>query len=120
MGIIYGECSNAHAEDRGAGRGARGALREQGGGGEQDFGLSLRDITPETRKGLGIEDRTGVAVVDVDRESAGDEAGIEAGDVVKEVNRQHVGNLAAYRAAVAKEQKDAPVLLLVKRGRTTF
>jgi serine protease Do len=85
-----------------------------------DFGMSLGDMTPEIQRELGAEEKTGVVVLDVAKGSAADEAGIEAGDIIKEVNRRPVKRLAEYRAAVAKAGKGATVLLLVKRGTTTY
>jgi serine protease Do len=87
---------------------------------ESDFGLSLEDITPERQKALGIDDTAGVIVADVAKGSAAEEAGIESGDIIKEINRQPVKNLAEYRAALTKARKGAAVLLLVKRGAATF
>ncbi len=59
-------------------------------------------------------------MTDVAEGSAASEAGIEAGDIVEEVNRTPVRSVAEYRAVLAKAKKGAPVLLLLKRGTATF
>jgi serine protease Do len=88
--------------------------------GESDFGLSLDDITPVLQKKLRIEDRRGIVVTDVAEGSTAQEAGIEAGDIVKEVNRTPVLSVADYRAVLGKAKKGAPVLLFLKRGGATL
>ncbi len=87
---------------------------------ESDFGMFLEDITPVLQRKLRIRDRRGVVVTDVGEGSAAQEAGIEAGDIVEEVNRTPVRSVAEYRAALGKAKKGAPVLLLLKRGASTF
>jgi serine protease Do len=87
---------------------------------EADFGMLLRDVTPELQRRFGIKDQTGVVVVEVAPGSDADEAGIEGGDVIKEVDRKPVRNMADYRAAVRGAKKGAPVLFLVKRQDLTF
>ncbi len=87
---------------------------------ESDFGMSLEDITPVLQKKLHIEERRGIVVTDVTQGSAEEEAGIEAGDLVEEVNRTPVRSVAEYRAVLKKARKGAPVLLLLKRGEATY
>ncbi len=87
---------------------------------ESNFGMTLENITPALQKQIGIKDRTGVIVTDVEQGSRADDAGIEQGDVIKEVNHRPVKNLAEYQAEVQKIKKGATVLLLVKRGTSTF
>jgi serine protease Do len=48
--------------------------------------------------------------------SAADEAGIQRGDVVREVNGQVIRRLSDYRAALAKVKKGEIIRLLIKRG----
>ena len=85
-----------------------------------DFGMTLGDITPEVQQELGTVEKTGVIVLDVAKGSVADEAGIEPGDIIKEVNRRPVRKLDEYRATVAKAGKGATVLILIKRGNATF
>lgn len=87
---------------------------------ESDFGMSLEDITPALQKKLHIEERRGIVVTDVTQGSAEEEAGIEAGNLVEEVNRTPVRSVAEYRAVLKKARKGAPVLLLLKRGEATY
>ncbi|ACM19555.1 periplasmic trypsin-like serine protease lipoprotein DegP [Geotalea daltonii FRC-32] len=84
------------------------------------FGMKLEDMTPKLREQLKSEEKTGVVVVDVEPGSFADDAGIKPGDVVREINRKPVKNLAEYRAEAEKIKKGEPILLLLKRGKQTF
>jgi len=87
---------------------------------EASFGMSVENITPRMQKQLNLTDKTGVVVVDVAQGSAADDAGIEEGDVIKEINRTPVRNVEDYQAAIAKAKKGGTLLFLVKRGDMTF
>ena len=86
----------------------------------QSFGMKVDNITPQWRQQFSIGEKSGVVVVSVDQGSLADEAGIQAGDVIKEVNRQNVHTLAQYNAALSKSGKGKPALFLIKRGKQTF
>jgi serine protease Do len=61
-----------------------------------------------------------VVVVGVAPGSAADDAGIQTGDVIKEVNREVVKSVDDYNAAMKKTGKNKPLLLLLKRGAQAF
>jgi serine protease Do len=91
----------------------------QGGAGE--LGLAVQNLTPEIAESLGIDAKTkGVVVAGVEPGSPADEAGLQRGDVVLEVNREPVPNEGAYRKALKKMDKGKSVLLLVRRGDNTI
>jgi len=87
---------------------------------EESLGMAVDDISPEIMKELKLRDRTGVVVTEVAPGGPADEAGIQPGDVIREVNRVPVSNLKDYGAALKKSGKNKPVLLLIKRGGQTF
>ncbi len=86
----------------------------------QGFGMKLEDMTPKLKEQLKLSEKTGVVVVGVEPGSLAEDAGIQLGDVVREVNRKPVKNLAEYSAESAKVKKGEPILLLLKRGKHTF
>jgi serine protease Do len=86
----------------------------------EDLGLTVENITPQLMRELRIRDRTGVVVVNVESGSPVDDAGMQPGDVIKEVNRVPVSNLKEYGSALARTGKGRPVLFLIKRGGQTF
>jgi serine protease Do len=85
----------------------------------ESLGMKVGDITPGIREQLGTAEKTGVVVMNVEQGSLADESGIQQGDVIKEVNRKEVRNLAEYNAALGRSGT-GPMLMLVKRGKQTF
>jgi serine protease Do len=102
-----------------------GELRDEevqvAGGGTGELGLAVQNLTPEIAESLGIDPKTkGVVVSGIEPGSAADEAGLQRGDVVLEVNRQSVETETAYKKAVKKLEAGKTVLLLVRRGDNTI
>jgi serine protease Do len=98
----------------------RAAARGPGRGGPLE-GVEVDELTPQLARQLGLpRDAFGVVVTQVRPYSRAAEAGLERGDVIQEVNREPVTNVAAFERAV-RRAGDQPVLLLVNRGgRTLF
>ena len=91
------------------------------GAGTSELGMAVQNLTPDIAESLGIDPKTkGVVVAGIEPGSAADEAGLQRGDVVLEVNRQAVENEGAYKKAVKKVEKGKTVLLLVRRGDNTI
>jgi serine protease Do len=86
---------------------------------EQEFGLTVQDLTPELAGGLGVPDGQGVAVARVVAGSVADEAGLRQGDVILEVGRKPVKDRDAFQAAMRQRRPGNSLLLLVRRGDTT-
>ncbi|GAB4407289.1 MAG: DegQ family serine endoprotease [Thermodesulfovibrionales bacterium] len=95
-------------------------LRAQMPVSEESLGMRVDDITPRRAHQFRIKDKTGVIVTDVLSGSPADMAGIQAGDVIKEVNRKPIKDLKDYETVMGKAPKGSPVLLLIKRGGRTF
>jgi serine protease Do len=90
-------------------------------GKEENFGLTVQALTPEIADSLGLSgDLKGVVVSGVESGSAAEDAGLRRGDVIQEVNRAPVKNLAGYRKALAGAAKGKSVLFLVRRGENTI
>jgi|Deesub1362B_J571_1020462.scaffolds.fasta_scaffold09240_1 Do/DeqQ family serine protease len=89
--------------------------------GVQKFGLTVRDITPELADLYDLEVSRGVVVVEVEPGSKAYWGGVEEGDVILEVNRQPILDVADWNAVVAGISEEEEVLLTVLReGRTRF
>ncbi len=87
----------------------------------EEFGLSVQTLTPEIAESLGIDsDVKGVVVAGVEPGSPADDAGLQRGDVILEVNRETVESLGDYRKAVKKVESGKSVLFLVRRGDNTI
>ncbi len=79
-------------------------------------GLEVRDLTAEIARSLGLPPGSpGVVVTAVAPDSAAEEAGIEEGDVIVEINRQPVRHVRDFRRIRAALDKKERVLLLIQR-----
>lgn len=87
--------------------------------GEQ-LGINVHDITPQLARQFNLRDRSGVVVIDVLPNSLADEAGIEVGDIIKEINKNPVKNLKDFETLIERVNKDKPLLFLIKRGNQTL
>ena len=80
------------------------------------LGLEVESLTEQLRQQAGIAASSGVVVSEVEVGGGAEEAGIQVGDVVKEVNRRPVKDLSDYNAALRAAKQGAPLLLLLQRG----
>ena len=85
------------------------------------LGVAVEPLTPELAARVGLpRNARGMLVGDVNPEGRAAGAGIQAGDLIVEVNRQPVESVEALRSALRKAA-DKPALLLVRReGHETF
>jgi serine protease Do len=85
-------------------------------------GVSVENLTPETAREMKLTPESkGVVVAEVDPSSRAAEAGLRAGDVIQQVNRQPVKSVQDFDHAMSSAKKDDPTLLLVNReGNTLF
>jgi serine protease Do len=91
------------------------------GGKERGLGLTVQPLTPDIAESLGLSSEVkGVVVSAVEQGSSADDAGLRRGDVILEVNREPVKDLASYRKALKAAGKGKSVLLLVRRGESTI
>ncbi|MDA1313318.1 MAG: DegQ family serine endoprotease [Acidobacteria bacterium] len=87
--------------------------------GSEPRGLSVDELTPAIAQQLNLPGGTqGVVVVNVKSGSAADEAGLRRGDLIREIARHAVTNVAEYGQRMG-EAGDS-VLLLVQRGDNPF
>jgi len=82
--------------------------------GKPRWGLGLEDLTPDTRQQLQAgEDVHGAVIQQVTPGSPADNAGLQQGEVITEVNRQPVHSAADVQKALASVPKDSDALVLV-------
>ncbi|MEW6220665.1 MAG: DegQ family serine endoprotease [Thermodesulfobacteriota bacterium] len=103
-----------------------GELKEERmAGGEAkagDLGLAVQELTPELARSLGLpRGQEGLVVAGVEPGSPAAEAGIERGDLVVEVNRRPVADLASYKRLLSEARNREVILVLVIReGHSRF
>ncbi|HLD14440.1 MAG TPA: PDZ domain-containing protein, partial [Burkholderiales bacterium] len=85
-------------------------------------GVEVRALTPDILRQLGLPaGSAGIVVAGVPSASPAESAGLQQGDVITEINRQPVRNLADFRRLTGKLGKKQNVLLYVNRqGRKLF
>jgi serine protease Do len=82
-----------------------------------ELGLKLAELKPETALQLGFsEDEKGLLVTHVQSDSKGEVAGIERGDLVKEINHKPINTLKDYAKEVGKVSSGDTVQILIKRA----
>jgi serine protease Do len=86
---------------------------------EGDLGLAVQPVTPEIAQSLGLERAEGLVITEVTPGSSADEAGLRSGDLITQINRRPVKNLADYNREMARSEKEKSVLLLVRRGQSS-
>ena len=83
------------------------------------LGLSLQTLTPDIARQLGYGNDSGVVITDVVAGSSADDAQLQRGDLIKEVNRIPVRNVEEFEAAVRPLKSGDTAALLVRRGQAT-
>lgn len=84
------------------------------------IGVSVRELTPDLARQLGLKDSKGVVVSDVKPGSSAEDAGMVRGDLIIEFNGQPVDNLETFAALASKAAKGDLVRLLLRRPDGNF
>jgi serine protease Do len=84
------------------------------------LGITVQNLTPEIAKGLGLKKETGVVVTRVEPGSPAENAGIQTGDVIREVNRKPVKDVEDFVQKVEKAKGSDNVLFLIQRGQNNL
>jgi serine protease Do len=89
---------------------------------KSEWGLALQNMRPEERRQMNLAGSDGVLVTAVQPNSPAQDAGIQPGDVILQVNQVPVGSVQGVKDEVAKAKGDKPLLLLLRRvdGSTLF
>jgi serine protease Do len=109
--------------ERPQGRGGRESQQEEQQPDEQSskkLGLSIQNLTPDLAQQLGYKNERGVVITAVASGSPAEDAGLQQGDLIKEVNRAAVSTAREFNRIVARLGSGDSVALLVRRGENTF
>jgi len=86
-----------------------------------NWGLTVQDLTPEIARQIGVPNPKGVVIRGVKPDSPAQEAGLQSGDLILEVNHQKVASADDFATLAKGAQKDKKsALLLVQRGASTL
>ncbi|MGE5220676.1 MAG: Do family serine endopeptidase [Chloroflexota bacterium] len=81
-----------------------------------ELGLRLQALTPELARQYGLQNEKGVLITGVQGGSLAAAAGLQAGDLIAEVDRQPVTSIHELEDVLTKAKKKDTVLLLIKRN----
>ncbi len=81
-----------------------------------DMGLSLQNLTSELAGQFGYEKNQGVLIAEVEPDSPAGLVGLQAGQLIEEVNKIKVHNLKELKKALEQSKDKKQVLLRVRAG----
>jgi serine protease Do len=87
---------------------------------DKTMGITVRNLTPEMARRLRLNEQTGVVVTRVEPGSPAADAGIQAGDLIREVNRKPVKDANDMVKQIEQAKDQNSVLLLVQRGQNSL
>ena len=89
-------------------------------GSKGKLGVAVEPVTAANAQELGLKEARGVVVRRVEDDSPAAKAGIQPGDVILEVDRQPVKDVAALKGLVDKHAKGTPMVVLLHRQDATL
>ena len=101
-------------------RQAQQQSRSGGGRSRSMLGLEVRPVTPEIARQLNLRTTEGVIVVRVEDGTAAAEAGVQRGDVVKQLNGQSVRTMADFERLSREIKEGDQLTVLIQRGSTSL
>ncbi|TKB76828.1 MAG: Do family serine endopeptidase [Nitrospira sp.] len=84
------------------------------------LGIDVQDVTAELAERFKLKDLKGVLIATVAPGSLAQAEGLHEGDLIKEVNREDVGSVSEFTAAVARVRRGETILLRVLRDSRAF
>ncbi len=84
------------------------------------FGMTVQEITPEMAVHFGLAQKTGVVVTQITEGGPADEAGLRTQDVILQINKVKITSMKNYLAEISGGGPEGILLILIKRGETTF
>jgi serine protease Do len=86
-----------------------------------ELGFAVTEVTPESARQLGYEiEGSGILVTKVASGGKADEAGLEEGDLIKEVNHKPVDTMQSFSKEMKSIDSGKTLQLLVRRGQGGF
>ncbi len=85
-----------------------------------ELGIRVSKITPEIARQFNITEAKGVIVVAIKPNSKASEAGLTAGDIIKEINRIGINTADEYHNRIKQIKKGDSIEMLIKRINAGF
>jgi serine protease Do len=88
---------------------------------DEAFGFSVQELTPELAEALSLKGEKGVVVSGIRRGSPGDEAGLQRGDLIQEIENEPVESMDDFRRIMKNSASKTQILMVVRhRGHTRY
>ena len=97
-----------------------GQAQDPGGAVKEQLDMTVKEVTPEIARYIGLPDKTGVIVTDVKAGGPAEEAGLQPRDIILKINNMEIKGLKDYQAALTAGEKGNTLLMLVRRGKANF
>ena len=85
----------------------------------KQIGITVQNITPEIGRALGLKNANGAVITQVEPGSPAADAGLQRGDVIREVNRKTIKNVDEFFQNIERAKKgneSNSLLLLIQRN----
>jgi serine protease Do len=89
-------------------------------GSKEYFGIKAQEITAEMSRQLGIPRESGVIISDVENGSPAEDVGLQAQDIILQINKVKINSMKEYSKEMSKAAENKNVTLLVQRGKSKF
>jgi serine protease Do len=86
----------------------------------QKLGISAQTLTPDLADQLGYKNQEGVVIIDVAAGSPAEDAGLQQGDLIMEINQVKIRTVQDFKTALSRLKSGDSAALLVRRGENTF
>ncbi len=83
------------------------------------LGLAVRQLTKELAASLKLKESSGVVITEVRRDTPAHNAGLQRGDIVREINGKKIATVDDYEKALAERKKDELLRILVRHGQSS-
>lgn len=87
---------------------------------EDELGIRVSNLTSDIRQRHNIADTEGVIVTNVESGGKAAEAGVMAGDIIKEINHQTVKSIDDYRKIIDDVDSGESIDMFIKRANAGF
>jgi serine protease Do len=81
----------------------------------KDVGITVTELTAATARRYGYRSREGLLITDVAQGSEAERKGLEAGDILLEVNRTKVSTVDQWDKILEKAPAGSVLMLLIRR-----
>jgi len=90
-------------------------LREKGTVSRGYLGIVVQQMTPDLAESFNLKENQGILIAEVTSDSPAEKAGLQAGDVILELNGKPVSNPGEFRNQVALIAPNTPIQLTINR-----